>query len=198
MQRLLKLGALLGAYGADPKQLRLRGWGSSVSSIAQWPVGPASRRCDIFFSFDEKTGLAAAAVEVEADDLCLNDHPDAARVVCARMREGGGSADAAGASTDSDTGGGSFKKPYKVLPVDKQFFDAIAQELMGNEKLVTLAQPARPAAVRTVADCQQLRRGDAAALRGGRRLRGRRPEHGLVDDDRGDGHAGAKCQSATT
>ena len=141
MQRLLKLGALLGAYGADPKQLRLRGWGSSVSSIAQWPVGPASRRCDIFFSFDEKTGLApAAAVEVEADDLCLTTIPTRPEWYARACEKAAVSADAAGASTDSDTGtgGGSFKKPYKVLPVDKQFFDAIAQELMGNEKLKSL------------------------------------------------------------
>ena len=140
MQRLLKLGALLGAYGADPKQLRLRGWGSSVSSIAQWPVGPASRRCDIFFSFDEKTGLAPpAAVEVEADDLCLTTIPTRPEWYARACERAAVSADAAGASTsDTGTGGGSFKKPYKVLPVDKQFFDAIAQELMGNEKLKSL------------------------------------------------------------
>ena len=50
-QRALRAGVMFATHGVDASRLQMRGWGSGVAKLAQWPSGTESRRVDIFMSF---------------------------------------------------------------------------------------------------------------------------------------------------
>lgn len=120
-QRALKVGALLVVSGADPHQLRLRGWGRAVAAIAQWQQGTrASRRCDLFFSLRPRTTgghgvderIQCEEAEAHLGPVETVTLPSRPEYYAAARRQGG-----------------STSQPQAV-PLDSFFADRVAQELV--------------------------------------------------------------------